>query len=80
MRWTNCKLMILLCYFVAFNCFCLGAFLPQVLAWSRVNSGYMVESKDLKVAVKPTIAQVEKPKPKKNKPSSAVCEKYGVLE
>ena len=81
MKWKNCKTLMLLCYFVAFNCFCLAAFLPQAVELSKASLGYTEELKDSKVTARQSIVQTDtKKKPKKIKPASSVCDKYGVLE
>jgi len=81
MKWKNCRTLMLLCYFVAFICFSSAAFLPQVLELSKASSGYTEELKDLKAIVRQPIAQTDtKKKPKKIKPASSVCDKYGALE
>lgn len=81
MKWKKYKILTLLCYFVALNCFCLAAFLPQGLQLLKASSGSMEELKDLTAVANQSLAQTDtKKKPKKIKPASTVCDKYGVLE
>jgi len=65
MRWTKFKLLIFLCYFCGCSCFCLAAFLPQLVELSSTNVQHREESRVSERPVKKDIVQTEKKKKKK---------------
>lgn len=72
MRWKKYPLLIMLCYFCAFSCFCSAAFLPPLLKSYKHNSISIAESEVLKEDAKKEIVRTDAPPVKKKKPKPRI--------
>ena len=80
MKWNKYQLLVCLCYFFAFNCFCSALFFPLLVQSLSDNSKLMEKSQVSQLGADSiTLSQIKKksdiPKPKKGTPANKNIDK-----